>query len=153
MSSTKLVAYEHYLTEDTFNGMQAFREKMNKQPLYSALRSFLVAGKFTTRHSGVYEIQEGTEIIYIGGHDYPSSICDCLTAHFSGNDGLSIGGYLSGPARNKWKDFYIRWLPYSKPREGAMYLLRDYQLKHGNLPRFNLPPAHEFINQDSENSD
>ncbi|XP_028517027.1 uncharacterized protein LOC114575743 [Exaiptasia diaphana] len=147
--SNKLVAYEHFMTEDTFNNMQAFREKMNQQPLYSALRSFLMAEKkFTTRQPGVYEIREGNQIIYIGGHDYPSSICDCLTAHFSGNDGLPIGAYLSGPARNKWKDFFVRWLPHVKPREGAMYLLHDYQVKHGNLPRFNLPPAHEFINQD-----
>lgn len=147
MSSSKLVAYEHYLTEDTFNGIQAFREKMNKQPLYSALQSFLVAGKVNTRQPGVYEIREGNIIIYIGGHDYPSSVCDCLTAHFSGNDGLPIGMYLSGPARNRWRDFFVRWLPHTKPREGAMYLLHDYQLKHGILPRFNLPPPHDFLNQ------
>lgn len=149
MSSNKLVAYEHFLTEDTFNSIQAFRDKMNKQPLSSALQSFLVPGKVHTRQPGVYEIREGSHLIYIGGHDFPSTICDCLTAHFSGCDGLPIGLYLSGPARNRWKDFSVRWMPHPRPREAAMLLLQDYQLKHGILPRYNLPPAHEFLNQHS----
>lgn len=145
-ATTNLVAYEHFFTEDTLCKVQLYREKMNSQPLVSALHSFVVAGKSTTEQPGVYEIREGTQIIYIGGHEAPSYICDCLTAHFSGNDGLSIGTYLSGPAKDRWKDFYVRWFPCDRPREVAMYLLQDYQLKFGSLPRFNLPPTHEFIN-------
>ena len=136
-----LEAYEHVLAEEELNNIKFYREQMNTRPLHSAMLSFDSAGdsKESTRVPGVYEIREGGKIIYIGGNPQLSNIRDCLNAHFSGNDGLSIGAYLNGSARNKWSNVYVRWMTCSKPREVAMFLLTDFKLRHGCYPQYNYP--------------
>ena len=80
------------------------------------------------------------QIIYIGGNPYFSNIRDCLNAHFSGNDGLPIGRYLSGPGKKRWKNIAVRWLTCLNPPEIVYYLLEDYQNRHGDLPIYNNAP-------------
>ncbi|CAH3039617.1 unnamed protein product [Porites lobata] len=111
---------------------------MNLQPLHSALRSFNVQDG--ARMSGVYEICRNNEIIYIGGNPYFSNIRYCLNAHFSGNDGLPIGRYLSSPGKRRWRNISVRWLTCLNPPEIVYYLLEDYQIRHGRLPIYNNAP-------------
>ena len=80
------------------------------------------------------------QIIYIGGNPYFSNIRDCLNAHFSGNDGLPIGRYLSGPGQKRWKHIAVRWMTCLNPPEIVYYLLEDYQNRHGGLPIYNNAP-------------
>lgn len=79
------------------------------------------------------------QVIFIGGNPYLSNIRDCLNAHFSGNDGLPVGAYLSGPGRRKWKKMSVRWMSVPNSHEVAYYLLEDYQRKNGQLPLYNNP--------------
>lgn len=133
-------AYDYQATEEDLNNMKYYRERLNTRPLTSALRSFDINDKYeSTRLPGVYEIIQDSRVIYIGGNPCLANIRDCLNAHFSGNDGLPIGRYLSGPARNKWKSIFVRWLTCAKPNEVAWFLLSDYQMQHGYYPPFNYP--------------
>ena len=102
-------------------------------------------------HACAIEVQHGNEnsssifyvflqIIYIGGNPYFSNIRDCLNAHFSGNDGLPIGRYLSGPGKKRWKYIAVRWMTCLNPPEIVYYLLEDYQNRHGGLPIYNNAP-------------
>lgn len=116
-----------------------YRKRMNEQPVHSALKSFNV--EEAVRMSGVYEIHRENDVMYIGGNPYFSNIRDCLNAHFSGNDGLTIGSYLSGPGKKEWKHITVRWMPCNNPHEVAFYLLEEYQEKHGHLPVYNNPPS------------
>ena len=132
--------YGHLMNEDELKKIHYFRDKMDSQSLHSALRSFSESRE-TAGLPGVYEIRHGGSIIYIGGNPHLSNIRDSLNAHFSGNDGLAIGAWLSGPARNLWKTITVRWMTCSRPHEVVFYLLQDYQIKYGSLPEFNKPPA------------
>ena len=133
-------AYDFEATEDELKNMRYYRERLNARPLTTALRSFDINDKYdSTRLPGVYEISQDSKVIYIGENPCLSNIRDCLNAHFSGNDGLPIGEYLSGPARNKWKSIFVHWLTCAKPNQVAWYLLSDYQMQHGHYPPFNYP--------------
>ncbi|KAM7450368.1 hypothetical protein ABFA07_001935 [Porites harrisoni] len=133
-------AYDFEISEDDLKHMKYYRERLNARPLTTALRSFDINENYeSTRLPGVYEISQDSKVIYIGGNPCLSNIRDCLNAHFSGNDGLPIGEYLSGPAKNKWKSIFIRWLTCAKPNEVAWFLLSDFQMQHGCYPPFNYP--------------
>jgi len=133
-------AYNYDATEDDLKSMKYYRERLNARPLTSALRSFDMNDKYeSTRLPGVYEISQDSKVIYIGGNPCLSNIRDCLNAHFSGNDGLPIGEYLSGPAKTKWNSIFVRWLTCARPNEVAWFLLNDYQMHHGHYPPFNYP--------------
>lgn len=133
-------AYDYEATEEDLKSMKYYRERLNARPLTTALRSFDINDKQeSTRLPGVYEITQDSKVIYIGGNPCLANIRDCLNAHFSGNDGLPIGQYLSGPARTKWKSIFVRWLTCAKPNEVAWFLLSDYQMHHGYYPPFNYP--------------
>lgn len=133
-------AYDLEISENDLKHMKYYRERLNARPLTTALRSFDINENYeSTRLPGVYEISQDSKVIYIGGNPCLSNIRDCLNAHFSGNDGLPIGGYLSGPAKNKWKSIFIRWLTCAKPNEVAWFLLSDFQMQHGCYPPFNYP--------------
>ncbi|KAJ7357686.1 hypothetical protein OS493_023819 [Desmophyllum pertusum] len=96
------------------------------------------------------EIYRNNEIIYIGGNPYFSNIRDCLNAHFSGNDGLPIGRYLSGPGKRRWKNIAVRWLTCLNPPEIVYYLLEDYQMRQGGLPIYNNAPNVDSRDWDSD---
>ncbi|XP_027049319.1 uncharacterized protein LOC113676808 [Pocillopora damicornis] len=137
-SGLETTVKETEVDQDHFKVIRFYREKMNQQPLHSALRSFNIQDG--VRMSGVYEIHRNNEIIYIGGNPYFSNIRDCLNAHFSGNDGLPIGRYLSGPGKRRWRNIAVRWLTCLNPPEIVYFLLEDYQLRNGALPIYNNAP-------------
>lgn len=143
------------LEEEHFRKMALYRNKMDTQPIYSALKSFNVEEAVIM--SGVYEIHNQNKVIYIGGNPYFSNIRDCLNAHFSGNDGLTIGAFLSGPGKNEWQNITVRWMACNNPHEVAFYLLEDYRGTHGFLPIYNNPPANPIpqpqIYSDSDSDD
>ncbi|XP_022788131.1 uncharacterized protein LOC111328043 [Stylophora pistillata] len=147
-SGPETVVKETEVDQDHFKVIRFYREKMNQQPLHSALRSFNVQDG--ARMSGVYEIHRNNEIIYIGGNPYFSNIRDCLNAHFSGNDGLPIGRYLSGPGKRRWRNIFVRWLTCLKPPEIVYFLLEDYQLRSGTLPIYNNAPSVQSRDWDSD---
>ncbi|XP_058949989.2 uncharacterized protein [Pocillopora verrucosa] len=138
-SGPETTVKETEVDKDHFKVIRFYREKMNQQPLHSALRSFNIQDG--VRMSGVYEIHRNNEIIYIGGNPYFSNIRDCLNAHFSGNDGLPIGRYLSGPGKRRWRNIAVRWLTCLNPPEIVYFLLEDYQLRNGALPIYNNAPS------------
>ncbi|XP_029208593.2 uncharacterized protein LOC141878785 [Acropora palmata] len=139
---------EPEVNQDHLKIVQFYREKMNSQPLHSALRSFNVQDG--ARTSGVYEIYRNNELIYIGGNPYFSNIRDCLNAHFSGNDGLPIGRYLSGPGKRRWKNITVRWMTCINPPEIVYYLLEEHQIRHGSLPVYNNAPSPDARDWDSD---
>ncbi|KAK3728990.1 hypothetical protein QZH41_019418 [Actinostola sp. cb2023] len=118
---------------------------------FTALKSFNV--EEAVRTSGVYEIQNGNQVVYIGGNPYFSNIRDCLNAHFSGNDGLTIGAWLSGPGKKEWQNITVRWMTCSNPHEVAFYLLEEYRGRNGYLPIYNNPPATPSVPQSQLYSD
>lgn len=132
--------YGHVMNEDETKKIQHFRVKMDNQCLHSALESFSKSRE-TANLPGVYEIRYQGKIIYIGGNPHLSNIRDSLNAHFSGNDGLPIGAWLSGPAKNHWQAMSVRWMTCSRPHEVVFYLLQDHYIKYGTLPQFNKPPS------------
>ncbi|XP_068701178.1 uncharacterized protein [Montipora capricornis] len=134
--------------QDQLKIVQFYREKMNLQPLHSALKSFNV--QEGARTSGVYEIYRNNELIYIGGNPYFSNIRDCLNAHFSGNDGLPIGRYLSGPGKRRWRNINVRWMTCINPPEIVYYLLEEHQIRHGSLPIYNNAPNPDTRDWDSD---
>lgn len=118
--------------------MSLKRNEMNKQPLHWAVLTFNTINNLRGTCGGVYEIREGNEIIYISGLPQNVHIRDAMNAHFSGNDGLALGIYLTGEARSNWANMYVRFMPSKSPSEDARLLLRYHQLKNmGNVPRFN----------------
>ena len=139
--------YRHVMSEDEKKKILLLRDKMNNQCLHSALESFSESRE-TANLPGVYEINHHGKIIYIGGNPHQSNIRDSLNAHFSGNDGLPIGAWLSGPAKDHWKAIKVRWMTCSRPHEVVFYLLQDYYIKYGTLPRFNKPPTSKQQQQD-----
>eukprot|EP00112_Aurelia_sp_Birch-Aquarium-sp1_P012511 Seg263.4 transcript_id=Seg263.4/GoldUCD/mRNA.D3Y31 product="hypothetical protein" protein_id=Seg263.4/GoldUCD/D3Y31 len=118
--------------------MSMKRKEMDMQPLHWAVLTFNGINNLRGTCGGVYEIKENNEIIYISGLPQNVHIRDALNAHFSGNDGLALGVYLTGEAFNSWKQIYVRFMPSKTPSEDARLLLRYYQLRNlGNVPRFN----------------
>lgn len=118
--------------------MSMTRNEMNKQPLHWAALTFNAINNLRGTCGGVYEIREGDEIIYISGLPKNVHIRDAMNAHFSGNDGLALGAYLTGEARNIWTNMYVRFMPSRTPSEDARLLLRYHQLRNmGNVPKFN----------------
>lgn len=90
------------------------------------------------------------QLIYIGGNPYFSNIRDCLNAHFSGNDGLPIGRYLSGPGKRRWRNIAVRWMTCLNPPEIVYYLLEEHQIRHGGLPIYNNAPNPDTRDWDSD---
>lgn len=127
------------LEQEHFRKMSLYRNKMDAEPVFSALKSF--NAEEAVNMSGVYEIYNQGKAIYIGGNPYFSNIRDCLNAHFSGNDGLTIGAFLSGPGKNQWMNMTVRWMSCDNPHEVAFYLLEEYRGRYGILPEYNNPPA------------
>ena len=118
--------------------MSLKRTEMDMQPLHWAILTFNGINNLRGTCGGVYEIREGNEIIYISGLPQNVHIRDALNAHFSGNDGLALGAYLTGEAFHNWMHIYVRFLPSKTPSEDARLLLRYHQLKNmGKVPRFN----------------
>jgi len=119
------------------NMMTLKRSQMDQQEHIWALFSFNnVENKFGC-NGGVYEILESNDIIYISGLPHGVHVRDALNAHFSGNDGLALGQYLT----SQWAEirkFSVRFLLSENPREDARLLLRHHQLhNHGHVPKFN----------------
>ena len=118
--------------------MTAKRSTMDCIPWHWAVFSFNNLNNQTGTCGGVYEIMEKDEIVYISGLPPHVHIRDALNAHFSGNDGLALGEYLSGIASGNWRHFYVRFMPSRTPSEDARLLLRYFQLRNmGQPPRFN----------------
>nr|XP_047131783.1 uncharacterized protein LOC124810748 [Hydra vulgaris] len=119
--------------------MQEKRSLMNAQKLFVALSSFNnIASGCEGYSGGVYEILENNVIIYISGLPYDVHIRDALNAHFSGNDRLAIGNYLSRIDFRQWKTIQVRFLQSKNPREDAKLLIRHFQLTNqGKMPIFN----------------
>uniref|UniRef100_A0A7M5XAL2 Uncharacterized protein n=1 Tax=Clytia hemisphaerica TaxID=252671 RepID=A0A7M5XAL2_9CNID len=113
------------------------REMMNRQEHIWALFSFNNVENKNGCNGGVYEILESHDIIYISGLPRGVHIRDALNAHFSGNDGLVLGKYLSTQGGDLRK-FSVRFMLSDQPREDARQLLRYYQLSSkGAVPKFN----------------
>lgn len=112
----------------------------------ASMKSMKVIALWLTYTFGAFSLQ----IIYIGGNPYFSNIRDCLNAHFSGNDGLPIGRYLSGPGKRRWRNIAVRWFTCLNPPEIVYYLLEDYQMRNGALPIYNNAPNVESRDWDSD---
>ena len=112
---------------------------MNAQNLFSALFSFNnLASSYEGCNGGVYEILENNLIVYISGLPRDVHIRDVLNAHFSGNDRLAVGKYLSQMDYRQWRTVKVRFLQSENPREDAKLLLRHFQLTNkGRTPIFN----------------
>lgn len=118
--------------------MNQLRQQFNEISWKSATQSFTVKDSY--RLTGVYEIKDKDEVIYIGGNPFCSNIRDCLNAHFSGNDGLAIGAYLTGAASKNWSTIFVRWMPTKNPPEVVYYLLQEHRMHFGCYPKFNQVP-------------
>lgn len=118
--------------------MNQLRQQFDEVSWRPAVQSFSVKDSY--RLTGVYEIRDEKEIIYIGGNPFCSNVRDCLNAHFSGNDGLAIGAYLTGVASTSWSKIFVRWMPAKNPPEVVYYLLQEHRMRHGCYPRFNQVP-------------
>ena len=118
--------------------MNELREQFDEVSWRPSAQSFTVKDSY--RLTGVYEIREGDEVIYIGGNPFCSNVRDCLNAHFSGNDGLAIGSYLTSAASNNWSKIFVRWMPAKNPPEVVYYLLQEHRMRHDCYPRFNQVP-------------
>lgn len=132
-------------TNEAKAGFDLWMQKMNQlRQEFEAISWRPAAQSFTVKDSyrmtGVYEIKEANEVIYIGGNPFCSNVRDCLNAHFSGNDGLAIGSYLTGPGYKNWSNIFVRWMPAKNPPEAVYYLLQEYRLRNGCYPRFNQVP-------------
>lgn len=115
--------------------MNQLRQQFDQIAWRSAVQSFTVKDSY--RITGVYEIRDENQVIYIGGNPFCSNVRDCLNAHFSGNDGLAIGSYLTDSAITNWSKIYVRWMPAKNPPEVVYYLLQEHRMRHGCYPRFN----------------
>lgn len=115
--------------------MNQLRQQFDQITWRPAVQSFTVKDSY--RMTGVYEIRDENQIIYIGGNPFCSNVRDCLNAHFSGNDGLAIGAYLTDTALRNWNKIYVRWMPAKNPPEVVYYLLQEHRMRHGCYPRFN----------------
>lgn len=118
--------------------MNQLRQQFDNITWRPAVQSFTVRDSY--RLTGVYEIRNENEVIYIGGNPFCSNVRDCLNAHFSGNDGLAIGAYLTSNAAANWNKIYVRWMPAKNPPEVVYYLLQEYRMRHGCYPKFNQVP-------------
>ncbi len=118
--------------------MNQLRQEFDEIPWRPAAQSFTVKDSY--RLTGVYEIKDENEIIYTGGNPFCSNVRDCLNAHFSGNDGLAIGSYLTGAASKNWSKIFVRWMPAKNPPEVVYFLLQEHRMRHGCYPRFNQAP-------------
>ena len=118
--------------------MNQLREEFDDVLWRPAAESFTVRDSY--RLTGVYEIKEENEIIYIGGNPFCSNVRDCLNAHFSGNDGLAIGSYLTGAASKNWNKIFVHWMPANNPPEVVYFLLQEHRMRNGCYPRFNQAP-------------
>lgn len=120
--------------------MNQLRQQFDEIPWRPAVQSFSVKDSY--RLTGVYEIRNESEVIYIGGNPFCSNVRDCLNAHFSGNDGLAIGAYLTGCASNDWGKIFVRWMSARNPPEVVYYLLQEHRMRYDCYPRFNqVPPG------------
>lgn len=110
---------------------------MDKHASVWAVFSFNGLAKNGTT-GGVYEILELGKVIYISGIPRKVHIRDALNAHFSNKDGLALGVYLGKDCCHRWRDFEVRFMPSTSPREDARLLIRHFQLNNnGETPRFN----------------
>ena len=120
------------------NLMNEKRSHMDSQELVWALFSFNNVENVNGCNGGVYEILENDVIIYISGLPCDVHVRDALNAHFSGNDELALGKYLSKLNCRSWRNIEVRFMLSKNPREDARLLLRHFQLKNqGQVPRFN----------------
>ena len=118
--------------------MNQKRYFMDQQELIWALFSFNNVENENGENGGVYEILENDDIIYISGLPRDVHIRDALNAHFSGDDDLPLGKYLSSLQYQKWRNFHVRFMLSANPREDSRLLLRHFQLKNGGkVPKFN----------------
>ena len=115
--------------------MNQLRQQFDQIMWRSAVQSFTVKDSY--RITGVYEIRDENQVIYIGGNPFCSNVRDCLNAHFSGNDGLAIGSYLTDTALKNWSKIFVRWMPAKNPPEVVYYLLQEHRMRHECYPRFN----------------
>lgn len=120
------------------NLMSQRRAVMDQQEHMWALFSFNNIENINGCNGGVYEILESNDVIYISGLPPGVHIRDALNAHFSGNDGLPLGKYLSNLSPEDLRKFSVRFMLSEVPREDARLLLRYFQLKNkGRVPQFN----------------
>lgn len=120
------------------NLMNEKRSIMDAQELVWALFSFNNVQNIEGCNGGVYEILEDNVVVYISGIPPDVHVRDALNAHFSGNDKLALGSYLSQLHYRQWRNFQARFMLSETPREDARILLRHFQLKNkGKVPRFN----------------
>jgi len=118
--------------------MHERRAQMDEQELIWALFSFNNVENIMGANGGVYEILENDEIIYISGIPKDIHVRDALNAHFSGNDKLPLGKYLSSMSSRNWRMFQVRFMLSDTPRDDTRLLLRHFQLiSKGKIPRFN----------------
>ena len=119
--------------------MRQLRFQMDQLELHWALFSFHnLESNLIGPCGGVYELYEGSEVIYISAIPEGVHIRDALNAHFWGQDGLPLGQYLALECIDRWRDFQVRFLPSGNARDDARLLLRYYQLNHkGQAPPFN----------------
>ena len=114
------------------------RALMNQQEHAWALFSFNNVQNQNGCNGGVYEIMESNDIIYICALQPGVHIRDALNAHFSGNDRLPLGLYLSSQKGSNLRKFSVRFMLSHNPKEDTRLLLRHYQLNsQGRVPRFN----------------
>ena len=117
--------------------MSDTRALMNQQEHTWALFSFNNVQNQNGCNGGVYEIMESNDIIYICALQPGVHIRDALNAHFSGNDRLPLGAYLSHQ-KGDLRKFSVRFMLSQNPKEDTRLLLRHYQLNsQGRVPKFN----------------
>jgi len=122
---------------ESIKAMRELRDKMNEQILLWALFSF--NNVENGAYGGVYEILERNEVIYISALPPGYHVRDALNSHFSGDDELQLGHYLTSQGGSGWRNYYVRYMVSEKPWDDAQMLLRHFQLEnHMKFPRFNV---------------